>query len=165
LQPWGDRFLTRTISITDKPFAISSLPYANHVFRLPTRLGSQKSEHIEEILTGAFLSLLDLCISTIRHDPSYPVGLPSYNVLLTLEHIHLIPRKLENAVLEETEDKLSVNAMGFAGMLLVKSETELDAVKTQGILKILRSVGLESVHEIQVAGTSAEAEEVQSAHM
>ena len=45
-----------------------------------------------------------------------------------------------------TGDKLSVNSLGFAGMLLVKSEIELDAVKEEGVQNILRGVGLENVH-------------------
>ena len=77
---------------------------------------------------------------------------------MTLEHIHVIPRKMENHVLHETGEKLSVNALGYAGMLLVKSEGELDAVKTEGVGPILKGVGLESVHDIQVAGTSLEAD-------
>lgn len=75
---------------------------------------------------------------------------------MTLEHMHIIPRKLENHILHETGDKLSVNALGYAGMLLVKSGEELEAVKKEGVGAILRSVGLESVHDIQVAGTSLE---------
>jgi len=109
-------------------------------------------------LSTAFLSLLDLAISTIRHAPEYPPGKPSYNVILTLEHVHLIPRRIHEYSLPETGETLSVNALGYAGLLLVKSEEELAAVKTESIGKILGSVGLESVHEIQVAETTAEAE-------
>lgn len=76
---------------------------------------------------------------------------------MTVDHIHIIPRKLENHILE-TGEKLSVNALGYAGMLLVKSEDELELVKKEGVCKILKSVGLESVHDIQVAGTSLEAD-------
>jgi len=47
---------------------------------------------------------------------------------------------------------LSVNALAFSGMLVAKSEEELEGVKREGVGKILRSVGLESVHELQVAG-------------
>lgn len=36
-------------------------------------------------------------------------------------------------------------------MLLVKCEEELQAVRKEGVGKILRGVGLESVHEIQVS--------------
>ena len=72
--------------------------------------------------------------------------------------MHLIPRRQEEHVLAETGEKLSVNALAFAGMMLVKSERELEAVKIEGVGKILRGVALDSVHELQVQGTSAEAE-------
>ncbi|KAJ3933577.1 MAG: ATP adenylyltransferase-domain-containing protein [Lentinula lateritia] len=137
-----------------KPFSIERLPWANHVFRFPSNLPSSPVHKREPILADAFISLLDLVISTVRYDPTYPAGLPSYNVILTLEHMHLIPRRFENHTIESTGDDLSVNSMGFAGMLLVKSERELEAVKTEGLGKILRSVALQSVHDIQVAGST-----------
>ncbi|KAK0212889.1 ATP adenylyltransferase-domain-containing protein [Desarmillaria ectypa] len=145
-----------TLEAPDKPFSLTSLPYANHVFRFPQRLSSMPRDKIEHVLSTAFLSLLDLAISTIRHALDYPAGKPSYNVIITLEHMHVIPRREENFVLQETGDNLSVNALGYAGMLLVKSERELEAVKSEGAGKILRGVGLESVHDLQVAGTSLE---------
>lgn len=96
------------------------------------------------------MTLLDLAISTVRHDKTHPVGQPSYNVLMTLSHMYIIPRRQEEYVLRETGDTLSVNALGFAGLLLVKSEGELDAVKQESVVEILRSVGLENVHEQQI---------------
>ncbi|KAJ7130854.1 ATP adenylyltransferase-domain-containing protein [Mycena crocata] len=143
------------------PFALN-LAYANHVYRFPDRFYRYTPEKLEVILSNAFLALLDLVVSTIRHDPDYPAGKPSYNVVITLEHMHLIPRRQETHVLTGTGDELSVNALAFAGMLLVKSDRELAAVKTEGVGKILRAVGLESVHELQVLGTAAEARDVET---
>jgi len=97
------------------------------------------------------MMLLDLVISTVRHDPDHPPGSPSYNVLLTLGYMYLIPRRQEEHILSETGDRLSINALGFAGMLLVKSEKELDAVKKEGIGRILRDVGLKSVIDAQIS--------------
>ena len=54
-----------------------------------------------------------------------------------------MPRRRETHVLAGTGEKLSVNALGFAGMLLVKSEQELGAVKEEGVGNILRGVALE----------------------
>ncbi|KAJ6500173.1 ATP adenylyltransferase-domain-containing protein [Mycena vitilis] len=154
-------YLARSVKLetADTPFALN-LAYANHVYRFPDRFYSFSPEKLEEVLAQAFLSLLDLVISTIRHDPDYPAGKPSYNVVITLEHMHIVPRRQETHVLAETGDQLSVNALAFAGMMLVKSERELEAVKTEGVGKILRAVGLESVHELQVQGTAAEARDV-----
>lgn len=102
------------------------------------------------IISDAFLQLLDATISTIRHHPDYPVGRPSYNVIITLEHMHIIPRRKDGHVLEGTGEKLCVNSLGFAGMLLAKSQEEVEAVKQEGISKILRSVGLEKMYGNQV---------------
>ncbi|RDX41812.1 HIT-like protein [Lentinus brumalis] len=134
----------------DRPFSLGALPYANHVRRLPSSLSNtSEPDTLEPALADAFLSLLDLAIQTVRHDPTYPAGTPSYNVFLTLEHIHIVPRRQETHTLAGTGEKLSVNALGFAGMLLVKSERELEAVKEEGVTKILKDVALETVHEAQ----------------
>jgi len=95
------------------------------------------------------MTLLDLVINNIRRQTDYPPGKPSFNVLLTLEHLHLIPRAKEAHRLGVTGEELPVNALGFAGMLLVKSEVELEAVKSEGVGKILRAVACEEVEEIQ----------------
>jgi len=148
----------------DKPFSLTALPYANHIFRFTsptTPTSSRTRSDVEATLANVFFSLLDLAISTVRHDPDYPSGRLSYNVLMTLEHMHIIPRKHETHTLRETGEMLSVNALGFAGMLLVKSEKELNAVKMEGCGPILKGVGLKSVHDVQIAGTSLEVSDEQ----
>ncbi|PIL35805.1 hypothetical protein GSI_01465 [Ganoderma sinense ZZ0214-1] len=125
------------------PFSIATLPYANHVRRLPSSLEFSSPDELVPVLADAFLSVLDLAIQTVRHDASYPARPPPFNVLLTLEHVHFVPRRFETHVLAGTGEKLSVNALGFAGMLLVKSERELAAVKEEGVGNILRGVALE----------------------
>jgi len=145
-----------SVEVSEKPFALDALPYAHHIRRLPTNLSSSTSDdELSQVLSRSFMSLLDLVISTIRHDPTYPIGPPSYNFILTLEHMHLIPRKLEIHILEETKEEISVNALGFAGMLLVKCDTELEAVKKEGVGKILKGVGVESAHDFQVNSCSS----------
>lgn len=104
------------------------------------------------MLVGAYVELLDLVISTIRATPDHPVGVLSYNVILTRRHLILVPRAKENAVISRIGDELSVNALGFAGMLLVKCEEEMKDVVEEGPAKILASVGFKSVHDEQVKG-------------
>lgn len=99
-------------------------------------------DELEEVLANAFISILDLGISTVRHTPTYPHSRPSYNIIMTREHIHLIPRGKETYTLPATGDEISVNALGFAGLILAKSETELEAVKAESMGKVLESVGL-----------------------
>ncbi|KAG1865810.1 ATP adenylyltransferase [Suillus subalutaceus] len=145
------------LEVSGKPFSLSSVPYANHVYRLPALSNGASPEQLEQVLFLPFLSLLDLVISTVRHAPDYPPGTPSYNVILTLEHMHLIPRRWETYTLGESGATLSINSLGFAGMLMVKSESECQALEQEKIGTVLRGVGVESVHDLQVAGTSMEA--------
>ena len=107
---------------------------------------------LEASLTDAFLELLELCISTVRHAADYPAGPPSYNVVLTLGHMYVFPRLREAHVLAASREPLGVNALGFAGLLLVKSPAELEAVRAEGPSNVLKGVGCESVHEMQVVG-------------
>jgi len=144
------------IQFPDRPFSLTQLSYASHSYRFPSDIATSSPDKLEGLMANAFLQILDLAIATIRHDPDYPAGKPSYNVIVTLEHMHIIPRRQENHILAENGEKLSVNALGFAGLLLVKSDQELEIVKRESVSKILRGVGLESVHDIQVEGTAHE---------
>ncbi|KAF5370748.1 hypothetical protein D9758_001877 [Tetrapyrgos nigripes] len=151
--------IAKTINLEtpNRPFTINRLSHATHLFRFPSTFSSLSASEQEATLAQAFISLLDLVVSTVRYEPDYPVGKPSYNVLLTLQHLHLIPRKKEHHTLANG-DLLPVNSLGFAGMLLVKSEPELEAVKSEGIVRILRSVGCASVHDKQIVGDTADAD-------
>ncbi|KAI0305733.1 hypothetical protein B0F90DRAFT_1098460 [Multifurca ochricompacta] len=135
----------------ETPFALSSLPFANHIRRLAIP-SSATPDELEPILSRAFVELLDLCISTARHAEDYPPGPPSYNFLLTHEHMYIFPRRREAHTLAVSGEPLSVNTLGFAGFFLVKSAAELDAVTTEGLANVLKGVACESVHDLQVSG-------------
>lgn len=147
-----------TPSFIGTPFAISLLPYANHVIRLPDLSVNATPDELSQALLPCFLALLDLLVTTVRHAEDYPAGQPSFNAILTPEHMHLIPRRHENYALPGT-NVVPVNALGYAGLLLAKSESELEEIKKAGPGAILRATGVGSVHELQVAGTSLEAED------
>jgi len=57
---------------SNKAFSLNSLPYANYVYRLPNHLDHSTPDQIEHTLSTAFLTLLDLVISAIRHCLEYP---------------------------------------------------------------------------------------------
>lgn len=132
----------------DKPFALN-VPWATFVLRLPSSTRDAPPSEVSQILGSSFMTLLDLVINNIRRQPDYPPGKPSFNVLLTLEHLHLIPRRQEAHRLRATGEELPVNSLGFCGMLLVKSEVELEAVKNEGVGRILSAVACEEIEEIQ----------------
>jgi len=87
-----------------------------------------RREELETALGAAFLDLLELCISTVRHAADYPPGAPSYDVLLTLGHMYVFPRRQDAHVVAVSGERLGVNALGFAEFLLVESPAELEAV-------------------------------------
>jgi len=130
-----------------KPFTLPILPYAHHILRLPPVTG-MGLEQLGDALCQCFMTLLDLVIASVRQQPEdfvAKVGPPSYNCILTLEHMHLIPRRQETHVLKRTNEKLSINSLGFAGLLLVKCDEELEAVRSEGIREILNGVGMTKV--------------------
>lgn len=150
--------ITRNLKIeaSGRPFAFQALPYANHIFRLPALSLDSTPAQLRETLFPPFHSLLDLVISTVRLDPNYPSGSPSYNVIFTLEHMHLIPRRYETYTIPGTDTVIHVNSLGYAGMMLVKSHSDLEEIKKVGPAEILRGVGVESVHDLQVSGSFLE---------
>ncbi|KIY44416.1 HIT-like protein [Fistulina hepatica ATCC 64428] len=132
-----------SLGTKDEVFSLD-MPYANHVFRFPRSLASASRESLEDTLVHAYHTLYDLGVSTARRVPEFPAKNLSYNVIITLEHMHFIPRSQESHRLQ-TGELLSVNALGYAGMLLVKSDAQLEQVKSEGIANILRAVGLENI--------------------
>jgi sulfate adenylyltransferase (ADP) / ATP adenylyltransferase len=120
---------------------------------------------LEPALAQAFIDLLDLCISTVRHATDYDLpsdngndggsvggGTLSYNVVLTLSHMYVFPRRRETHTLAMSGSSLSINSLGFAGLLLVKSHDELEALVAEGPANLLKAVACESIHELQVSG-------------
>ncbi len=59
-----------------------------------------------------------------------------YNLLVTRDWMLLVPRSAE------AYESISVNALGFAGSLLVRDERELELVCERGPMAVLREVGV-----------------------
>ena len=92
-----------------------------------------------------------------HHDGSRTTsGSPAYNVIMTLEHMYIVPRAKEKFVAENGPEggvlELSVNSLGFAGMLLVKSEDELERVRKITIRRILGEVGIRPLVGVEERG-------------
>jgi ATP adenylyltransferase len=58
-----------------------------------------------------------------------------YNLLLTRGHILVVPRRVE------CFEGISVNAIGFAGGLLVRTAAQLERIREVGPLAVLTAVG------------------------
>lgn len=59
-----------------------------------------------------------------------------YNLLATREWMMIVPR------VQEKFKSISVNSLGFAGSLLVTNEEQIEIIKSQGPMNILKTVGL-----------------------
>lgn len=68
-----------------------------------------------------------------------PINFISYNVLFTTSWILVVPRSKEFSGVKNVNG-VSVNSLGFAGMLLVKSNEQLQFVKEFGTMNILTEV-------------------------
>jgi hypothetical protein len=66
----------------------------------------------------------------------------SYNVILTSEFMLIVPRKAEKA------HQISVNALGFAGLLLAKSPTDLTTLTQCSVLGLLQSLAFATDEEL-----------------
>lgn len=65
-----------------------------------------------------------------------PTSLPPYNLLATRQWLLLVPRS------RESYEGISINALGFAGALLIKDKAQLEILKARGPMAALRYVAL-----------------------
>jgi ATP adenylyltransferase len=106
---------------------VRTLPFAHRLWTASASLSSA-----EAMLEGYRALLAELGLAR-RDRQSGP-----YNLLFTKRWMLLVPRSREHF------ESMSVNALGFAGALLCRDETELARVKEVGPMSILRYVGLPS---------------------
>lgn len=114
---------------------------------------------------SSFLALLDLMIDHLRrislsdsNAPAIRLSSLSYNVILTESYLHIVPRTAECFATEDGTS-ISINSLGFAGMVLVKDQNSLEKVKEVGVLQVLSQVAYRPV----APGESSE--EVQDSHL
>jgi ATP adenylyltransferase len=67
--------------------------------------------------------------------PSGADPMPPYNLLASRQWLLVVPRQFE-----KWQD-VSVNALGYAGSLFVRSREQIERVRTEGPLSVLRAVG------------------------
>lgn len=109
------------------------------------------------------MALLDLMIDLLRRlatsgegdHAAVRLSTLSYNIVMTDQYIHVVPRIKESYVLESGEE-VSINSLGFAGMILTKSQEALEGVQKAGVLTVLSTLGFPPVE----MGDTTEAEEL-----
>lgn len=85
-------------------------------------------------LQAAFVEAWRL-VGLTRHD-GLPPSLPPYNLLVTRNWLLLVPRRCE-----KWQD-VSINALGFAGSLFVRSPAQIERLRSTGPLAVLAAVSL-----------------------
>lgn len=106
------------------------LPWRHCFVRLPTTVGFDAAS-LGIALHAAFVRTCEALDLPSDRDP-----MPPYNLLTGNGWLVVIPRSREHC------EKISVNALGFAGALFVPRPELIDTIRTIGPLKLLTSVGL-----------------------
>ena len=106
-------------------------PYVHAAVRLDPGW-PQNGETAGERLLAKYAALLNVFDIKIEGDEF----LPPYNLLATREWMVLVPRRHEGF------EGIAVNALGFAGSLLVRSDAQLAYLREIGPLAVLREVGV-----------------------
>jgi len=108
------------------PFEHSFVRLSPALFDDPDRAGERLAAHYCDLLRTAGIGLT-------ASDRGPMVAQP-YNLLVTRRWMLCVPRT------QECFDSISVNALGFAGALLVQDQDQLERVRRHGPLTVLRGV-------------------------
>ncbi|GMK56959.1 hypothetical protein CspeluHIS016_0307990 [Cutaneotrichosporon spelunceum] len=133
-----------TFDLPDYPVIHPTLPYLHIVSPLPpahnfpSPMSADDLVQLADRLAPILMRSLDVVFDALRRaggDRSQ-----GWNLIMTLDHLHLIPRS--SAAFATEGLTLDINSLGYAGMLLVKSDAEgaaLDsaAEKEGGLVNIL----------------------------
>lgn len=104
-------------------FTAKALPFVNFACKLNALMSTSQVHH-------QYRALLDKTALQVDANPL------SYNLLLTTEWMMAVPRRQESA------GPVSVNALGFAGTFLLRSEEEISYIRNLGFLAVLQVVGM-----------------------
>lgn len=110
----------------------------------------------EDILVEAYIKLMDNMLMSIREyaeqehlsdeerDLVMGGGRASglaYNWILTREFMMMVPRRQESSNPTKRGISLSINSLGFAGMVLAKTPEELELVRKTGVIELIAETG------------------------
>lgn len=104
----------------------AALPFRHAVGRLEPGL-----HHCPERAAEASLALYRALLQAVGAEET------PYNLLLTREWMLLVPRS------QGQHEGIEVNALGYAGSLLLRRREQLEPLRRRGPLELLRAVGME----------------------
>ncbi|KAG0348037.1 bifunctional AP-4-A phosphorylase/ADP sulfurylase [Podila humilis] len=133
----------------NQPGDIFSVPYhcINHIILLPNPDNTHGKDE-EQILVEAYITLMDAMMLSIREYAEQEelteeernfcataMSSFAYNWILTKEFMMIVPRK------QEGFGPFSINSLGAAGMILAKTEEELQLALKTGVIDIVSKTG------------------------
>ncbi|KAJ3339641.1 MAP/microtubule affinity-regulating kinase 3 [Gonapodya sp. JEL0774] len=120
------------------PFNIPNLPFHHAAVLLPEVESKSRAKALERtyenLVDAAFLPLGVSRTVWARADPtasSMSPDIPSSNFIMTRQWMLLIPRRMESV------EGISINSVGYAGMLLTKTEADIEKLVKLGPMKVL----------------------------
>jgi sulfate adenylyltransferase (ADP) / ATP adenylyltransferase len=123
--------LLSSASIADNPTE-TALPFTHRV--IATAFTNTTS--IEALIAAAEHSCMSYhcLLKDLKLSPGSDGMMPPHNMLMTRDYLWVIPRRKGN------HEGLAVNALGFAGMLLVRDKNQLSLLDRIGCLELLKAV-------------------------
>jgi len=118
-----------------KPDRVPGLPFRHSFVRLNSALFS-KLDLAAQVLAEYYRALCDFSGVGVRLEGGVPYQTSPYNLLLTRGWMLVVPRACESAA------GISVNALGFAGSMFVKTPEQAEQVARRGPMTMLREVAL-----------------------
>nr|WP_089094074.1 DUF4922 domain-containing protein [Nodularia sp. NIES-3585] len=122
--------LLKSAQFTDAVTTIPELPFIHALAKLDPSWSNSPLEAAEATLE-LYQSLLS-AVGLEAIEDNKQSG--AYNLLATREWMLIVPRSQEDFV------SISVNSLGFVGALLVRNEQQMQVIKDQGPMTILKNV-------------------------
>ncbi|CCK70683.1 bifunctional AP-4-A phosphorylase/ADP sulfurylase KNAG_0F00110 [Huiozyma naganishii CBS 8797] len=114
-------------NLQNEPLQDEKVSFAHFVLPLP----EQEQDVDEDLLAMCYISLLQRTLTFFQDWLNEkPDLVKSYNVLLTKRWICLVPRSKEASTTKEDGVALSINATGYAGMILAKDNETFQKLVT-----------------------------------
>jgi len=125
-----------TAQFEDSIGIVPNFPFVHGLVRLDLEPGIALEQAVQRLLAAYEILLTVVGLHPGKLLPgAEQTG--AYNLLVTREWMLLVPRS------RDSYEAISVNALGFAGMLLVKNQAQLERLKQLGILTVLQRVGIQ----------------------
>ena len=127
--------LLRSVKMADATGTVPGLPFLHVYAPMDPEWIDPQRDGASSLLASYHLLLRAVGLS-IDATARSPAPAAPYNLLVTRQWLLLVPRS------EECFEGISINALGFAGALLVRNEAQLAMLRKHGPMSVLQRVAL-----------------------